>query len=127
MSEHEILNRLEPKIIVLGHAVEEIKSTLTSFDARAQVVDGIEDKVEDRLAVVEGKVDKIQDHLHLLVDTINVILKRLNKNLRCDEKMGVSDDDDDDDDEFDLSDYDEKIDLEVAKIQQMEDNDCMNK
>ena len=108
MSEHEILNRLEPKIIVLGHVVEEIKSTLTGFD-------GIEDKVEDRLAVVEGKVDKIQDHLHLLVDTINVILKRLNKNLPCDEKMGISDDDDDDD-EFDLDDCSEKIELEVQQL-----------
>ena len=54
---------------------------------------------EDRLAVVEGKVDKIQDDLHLLVDTINVILKKLNKNLPCDEKMDISDDDDDDDDD----------------------------
>ena len=83
MSAKATLNRLEPKIIALGHAVEEIQSTLTGFDARAQVVDGIQDKVEDRLTVVEGKVEQIQDHLHLVVDTINVILKRLNKDLWC--------------------------------------------
>ena len=80
--------------------------------------------VENRLAVVEGKVDKIQDHLHLLVDTIRLILKRLNNNLRYNEKMTISDDndddndDDDDDDEFDLSDYDEQVELEVRRIRQ---------
>ena len=112
MSAHAILNRLEPKIIVLGHAVEEIKSTLTGFDARAEVVDGIQDKVEDRLAVVEGKVDKIQDHLHLLVDTINVILKRLNKDLRCYEEMPTSDE------EFDFDDYNDKIDEQVTRMKE---------
>ena len=79
-----------------------------------------EPNVENRLAIVEGKVDKIQDHLHLLVDTIRLILKRLNNNLQYNEKMAISDDndDDDDDDEFDLSDYDEQVELEVRRIRQ---------
>ena len=116
MSAKATLNKLEPKLNVLGHAVEEIQSTLTGFDARAQVVDAIqdkvedrltvlEDKVEDRLTIVEDKVERIQDHLHLVVDTINTILKRLNKDLRCYEGMPASDE------EFE---FDDKIDEQLA-------------
>ena len=108
MSAHAILNKLEPKIIVLGHAVEEIKSTLTDFDGRVNFVDGIQDKIEDRLTVVEGKVTKIEDHLHLLVDTLNVVLKKLNKDYH--EEILTSDE------EFDFDDWDDKIDEEVRRM-----------
>ena len=81
--------------------VEEIKSTLTDFDARAQVVDAIQDKVEDRLTVLEQKVEQIQDHLHLVVDTVNVILKKINKDLRCYKEMPTSDEEFEFDDKID--------------------------
>ena len=139
------MNRMEREITTLKNRLQEIELCLILSNERNNEVVRNQEQVEHRLNNLEDlhedlekRVTMLQEDVGLIREYLNGAITRINdlhrcldewtdKDLRCDEKMGVSDDDDDDDDEFDLSDYDEKIDLEVAKIQQMEDNDCMNK
>ena len=116
MSARATLNNLEPKINVLGDAVEEIRSCLIAFDARATETGVIQDKVEDRLIVLEDKVERIHDYLNAVVDRINDLHKWVDtfrdKDLCSHEEMGTSDEEE----EFEFDDYDDKIDEQVARI-----------
>ena len=71
MSGNATLNRLEPKIVVLGHAGEEIQDKV---EERLTV---LEDKVEDRLTVLEDKVEWIHKHLIAGIKRINDLHKRV--------------------------------------------------
>ena len=90
MSAKATLNRLEPKIIVLGHADEEIqdkaKDRLTVLEDKDEArLTVLEDKVEARLTVLEDKVearltaleDKVEARLTVLEDKVEWIHKYL--------------------------------------------------
>ena len=123
MSARATLNNLEPKINVLGDAVEEIRSCLIAFNARATETDAIQDKVEDRLIALEDKVDRLialEDKVERIHDYLNTAIKRINAihkyidtvtDIRCHEEMPTSDEE-----EFDFDDYDDKIDEQLTRI-----------
>ena len=137
------MNRLEPEITTIKNRLQEIEWCLILSNERNDEVVRNQEQVEHRLnnledlyEELEKKVTMLQEDVGLIHEYLNGTITRVNdlhrcldewtdKDLRCDEKLTVNDDDDNDD-EFDLSDYDEKLDLEVAKTQQMEDNACMN-
>ena len=82
MSAKATLNRLEPKIVVLGHADEEIQDKVEDMlTVLEDKVEGrlivLEDKVEDRLTVLEDKVEWIHKHLIDGIKRINDLHKRV--------------------------------------------------
>ena len=87
------LNNMEPKINVMGDAVEEIRSCLILFGTETDV---IQDKVDDCLNVLEDEVERIHGYLNTVVDRINEVRKRVetltDKDLRSHEEMDTSDD-----------------------------------
>ena len=130
------MNRLVPEITTIKNRLQEIELCLMLSNERNNEVVRNQEQVEHRLNNLEDlyedlekRVTMLQEDVGLIHEYLNGTITRVNDLHRClneldNEKIAV---DDDDDDEFDMSDYDEKIDLEVAKIQQMGDNDCMNK
>ena len=137
------MDRLEREITTLKNRFEEIEwNLLLSNESNNEVVRNQEqmehrlNNLEESHEDLEKKVTMVQEDVGLIREYLNNAITRINdlhrcldewadKDLRCNEKMFVSDDDDDDDDddEFDLTDCSEKITLE---IQQMKDNDSMN-
>ena len=135
------MDRLEREITTLKNRFEEIEwNLLLSNESNNEVVRNQEqmehrlNNLEESHEDLEKKVTMVQEDIGLIREYLNNAITRINdlhrcldewvdKDLRCNEKMFVSDDDDDDDDEFDLTDCSEKITLEV---QQMKDNDSMN-
>ena len=134
------MDRLEREITMLKNRFEEIEwSLLLSNETNSEVVRNQEqmehrlNNLEESHEDLEKKVTMVMEDVELIREYLNNAITRINdlhrcldelvdKDLRCYEKMFVSDDDDDDDD-FDLTDCSEKIDLEV---QQMKDNNIMN-
>ena len=142
MSARATLNRLEPEIIVLGRAIQDVQSGLIDSDARAKEADetqeqleyrvtlledlmksdarakeGVEgeERLEYRVTLIEDKVELLHKHLNAAFDRINDIHKWVDtltdKDLRCHEEMVLSDE------EFDFSDYSDKIDEEIVRVE----------
>ena len=143
MSIRANLNRLEPEIETLKNRVQEIESCLIVSNVRENEAEKNEEQLEHRVNNVEDlhndlekRVIMLQQDVRLLQEYLNAAITRINvlhgclneyidKDLRCDEKLVVSDDDDDG--ELEFIDYSNKIDQEVVKIQQMRDNPEQNK
>ena len=125
------MNRVEPEIIALRYSIEEIRSALIDSDERGKKAEKYQEQLEDRVTqledlsvqteervkAIEYNVELIHKHLNAAITRINDLHKWLDSftaiDLRCDEKLDVSDE------EFDLSDYDDKITKEIARIEQM--------
>ena len=135
------MNRLEQEITTLKNRLDEIEWNLvlsneSNYEAvrnQEQMehrINNLEESNEDlgkKVMMLREDVVLIGEYLNNAITRINDLHRCLNeladKDLWCNEKMGVSDDDDDDDDEFDLDDCSEKIDLE---LHEMKNNDSMN-
>ena len=131
------MNRLELEILALGNRVQEIQACLIVSDERGKEAENNQEQLEHRVAVLEDssalkqedlehRVTMIEHDLRVLHDHLNVAITRINelhkcldclidKDLWCDEKLDVSDE------EFDLTDYSEKVDKKIARVQQMDD------
>ena len=135
------MNRLGQEISTLKNRLEEIECSLILSNASNNEVARNEEQMEHRLSNLEElcegmekMVTCLQEDVGLIREYLNNAITRINdlhrcideanKDLWCSETMGSSDDDDG---EFDLDDYNEKISLEAVKLQQTEDNDCINK
>ena len=132
------MNKLKGELTTLKNKLQEIESCLILSNERNDKVVRNQEQVEHRLHNLEElhedlrkTVKMLHEDVGLVGEYLNTVITRVNDLHRCLNEWGdkVSrcdddDDNDDDDDEFDLSDYDEKIDIEVAR---MRDNDCLNK
>ena len=98
MSAKATLNNLEPKINVLGDAVEKIRSGLIDSDARAKEADEAKEQLEYRVTLLEDlmksdarakegveeeerleyRVTLIEDKVELLHKHLNAVLDRIN-------------------------------------------------
>ena len=132
-----MMNRLEPEMIVLRHHIQEIQSSLIISDERGKEAEKNQEQLEHRVSVledicvlavegieqrvkfVEQNVEILNKHLNDAITRINVLHKCLksltNNDLRCKEEL------DDSDEEFDFSDYSDKIDEEITRVEQMGD------
>ena len=126
------MNRLEREITTLKDRLGQIELNLllcnTSNDevVRNQEqmehrLNNFEESTEDfgkKVAMLQEDVGLIHEYLNNAITRINdlhqCLNERVNKDLRCYEKMSASDDDDDD--EFDLDDCSKKIELEVQQL-----------
>ena len=77
MAAQAILNRLEPQLNVIRHALHDIKIDLRSTDARLQDAVEVEEQLEDRVEVLEEKVELIKENLNTVIDRINVLQEQL--------------------------------------------------
>ena len=127
------MNRLEPEIIALRYSIQEIQSVLIDSNERGKEAEKNQEQLEHRVTLLEDlsvqteeRVKDIEDKVELLHKHLNAAITRINdlhkwldsftdKDLRCDEKLDVSDDSDE---EFDLSDYNDKITKEIARVEQ---------
>ena len=125
------MNRVEPEIIALRYSIEEIRSALIDSDERGKKAEKYQEQLEDRVTLLEDlsvqteervkaieyNVELVHEHLNKAITRINALHKWLDsltdKDLRCYEKLDVSDE------EFDLSDYDDKVTEEIARVEQM--------
>ena len=123
------MNRVEPEIIALRYSIEEIRSALINTNERGKTAEKYQEQLEDRVTLLEDlsvqteervkaieyNVELVQEHLNKAITRINDLQKWLDrwtdKDLRCYEKLDVSDE------EFDLSDYDDKITEEIARVE----------
>ena len=137
------MNRLEPEIIALRDSIQEIQSCLIVSIERGKEGEKNQEQLQDRVALLEDssvlqneglehRVKMIEHDVKLLHEHLNGAITRINdlhkwldrltdKDLRCDEKLDVSDE------EFNLSDYSDKVDQEIERMQQMGDNPECNK
>ena len=127
------MNRLEPEIIALRYSIQEIQSALIDSNERGKEAEKNQEQLEHRVTLLEDlsvqteeRVKDIEDKVELLHKHLNAAITRINdlhkwldsftdKDLHCDEKLDVSDDSDE---EFDLSDYNDKITKEIARVEQ---------
>ena len=123
------MNRVEPEIIALRYSIEEIRSALINMNERGKTAEKYQEQLEDRVTLLEDlsvqteervkaieyNVELVQEHLNKAITRINDLQKWLDrwtdKDLRCYEKLDVSDE------EFDLSDYDDKTTEEIARVE----------
>ena len=129
------MNRLEPEIIALKDSIEEIQACLIVCDERGKEGEKHQEQLEDRVSVLEDssvlqneglehRIKLIEHDVGALHKALNTVITRINdlhqwlnrftdNDLRCDEKLDVSDE------EFDLTDYTDKVNEEIKRVQQM--------
>ena len=132
------MNRLEPEIIALKDSIKEIQACLIVSDERGKEAENNQEQLEHRVSVledlcvltvegIEQRVKFIEQNVEILDKNLTAAITRINdlhkclksfanKDLRCEEEL------DDSDEEFDLSDYSDKVDQEIARMEHMGDN-----
>ena len=132
------MNRLEPEIIALKDSIKEIQACLIVSDERGKEAEKNQEQLEHRVSVledlcvltvegIEQRVKFIEQNVEILDKNLTAAITRINdlhkclksfanKDLRCEEEL------DDSDEEFDLSDYSDKVDQEIARMEHMGDN-----
>ena len=132
------MNRLEPEIIALKDSIKEIQAYLIVSDERGKEAEKNQEQLEHRVSVledlcvltvegIEQRVKFIEQNVEILDKNLTAAITRINdlhkclkslanKDLRCEEEL------DDSDEEFDLSDYSDKVDQEIARMEHMGDN-----
>ena len=132
------MNRLEPEIIALKDSIKEIQACLIVSDERGNEAEKNQEQLEHRVSVledlcvltvegIEQRVKFIEQNVEILDKNLTAAITRINdlhkclksfanKDLRCEEEL------DDSDEEFDLLDYSDKVDQEIARMEHMGDN-----
>ena len=100
MAARATLNRIEPRINVISHTLQNVKLSLRSTDARVRDVTAIEERLEDRIDVIEDEVELLKEYLNTAIKRINDLHNWVDtftdKDLRCHEEFDLSELSDDD-------------------------------
>ena len=100
MAARATLNRIEPRINVISHTLQDVKLSLRSTDARVRDVTAIEEHLEDRIDLIEDEVELLKEYLNTAIKRINDLHKWVDtftdKDLRCHEEFDFSELSDDD-------------------------------
>ena len=100
MAARATLNRIEPRINVISHTLQNVKLSLRSTDARVRDVTAIEERLEDRIDVIEDEVELLKEYLNTAIKRINDLHNWVDtftdKDLRCHEEFDFSELSDDD-------------------------------
>ena len=132
-----MMNRLEPEIIALKDSIKEIQACLIVSHERGKEAEKNQEALEHRVSVledicvlavegIEQRVKFVEQNVEILDKNMTAAITRINdlhkclkslanNDLRCKEELDNSDE------EFDLSDYDDKIDEEITRVKQMSD------
>ena len=100
MAARATLNRIEARINVISHTLQNVKLSLRSTDARVRDVTAIEERLEDRIDVIEDEVELLKEYLNTAIKRINDLHNWVDtftdKDLRCHEEFDFSELSDDD-------------------------------
>ena len=94
MAARATLNRLEPRINVISHTLQDIKLSLIESDVRGEENADAAERLENRVNLIEDEVELIKENLNTAIERINALNKRVNtftdKDLRCYEEIDYS-------------------------------------